>query len=31
MVGGVGMHCYLDDLCYNKIEIDKNVTISYGV
>lgn len=29
--GGIGMNCYLDDLCYNKIEIDKNVTISYGV
>lgn len=25
------MHCYLDDLCYDKIEIGKNVTISYGV
>lgn len=27
----IGMHCYLDDLCYDKIEIGKNVTISYGV
>ena len=25
------MHCYLDDLCYDKIDIGKNVTISYGV
>lgn len=25
------MRCYLDDLCYDKIEIGKNVTISYGV
>lgn len=33
MGGGtfIGMHCYLDDLCYDKIEIGKNVTISYGV
>lgn len=33
-IGGgtfIGMHCYLDDLCYDKIEIGKNVTISYGV
>lgn len=33
-VGGgtfIGMRCYLDDLCYDKIEIGKNVTISYGV
>lgn len=33
-IGGgsfVGMRCYLDDLCYDKIEIGKNVTISYGV
>ena len=32
-IGGgtfIGMHCYLDDLCYDKIEIGKNVTISYG-
>lgn len=27
----IGMHCYLDDQCYDKIEIGKNVTISYGV
>lgn len=27
----IGMKCYLDDLCYDKIEIGKNVTISYGV
>lgn len=27
----IGMHCYLDDLCYDKIDIGKNVTISYGV
>lgn len=27
----IGMHCYLDDLCYDKIEIGKNVIISYGV
>ena len=27
----IGMHCYLDDLCYDKIEIGRNVTISYGV
>lgn len=26
----IGMRCYLDDLCYDKIEIGKNVTISYG-
>ena len=25
------MRCYLDDLCFDKIEIGKNVTISYGV
>lgn len=33
-IGGgafIGMRCYLDDLCYDKIEIGKNVTISYGV
>lgn len=33
-IGGgtfIGMHCYLDDLCYDKMEIGKNVTISYGV
>ncbi len=27
----IGMHCYLDDLCYDKIVIGDNVTISYGV
>ena len=27
----IGMKCYLDDLCVDKIEIGKNVTISYGV
>lgn len=27
----IGMRCYLDDVCYDKIEIGKNVTISYGV
>lgn len=27
----IGMHCYLDDMCYDKIEIGNNVTISYGV
>lgn len=26
----IGMRCYLDDLCYDKIEIGNNVTISYG-
>ena len=25
------MRCYLDDMCYDKIEIGNNVTISYGV
>lgn len=33
-IGGgtfIGMRCYLDDLCYDKIVIGKNVTISYGV
>lgn len=25
------MKCYLDELCVDKIEIGKNVTISYGV
>ena len=32
-IGGgtfIGMRCYLDDLCYDKIEIGNNVTISYG-
>lgn len=27
----IGMKCYLDDLCNDKIEIGNNVTISYGV
>ena len=27
----IGMRCYLDDLCYDKIMIGRNVTISYGV
>ena len=27
----IGMRCYLDDMCYNLIEIGNNVTISYGV
>ena len=27
----IGMRCYLDDMCYDKIEIGENVTISYGV
>lgn len=27
----IGMKCYLDDLCVDKIEIGNNVTISYGV
>ena len=27
----IGMHCYLDDLCFDKIIIGNNVTISYGV
>ena len=33
-IGGgtfIGMHCYLDDLCYDKMEIGKKVIISYGV
>ena len=25
------MRCYLDDMCYDMIEIGDNVTISYGV
>ena len=32
-IGGgnfIGMRCYLDDLCYDKMEIGNNVTISYG-
>lgn len=27
----VGMRCYLDDLCYDKLEIGSNCIISYGV
>lgn len=27
----IGMKCYFDDLCVDKIEIKDNVTISYGV
>lgn len=27
----IGMKCYLDDLCVDKIVIGNNVTISYGV
>lgn len=27
----IGMRCYLDDMCYDLIEIGSNVTISYGV
>lgn len=27
----IGMKCYLDDMCYDKIEIQDNATISYGV
>ena len=27
----IGMKCYLDDLCYDKIVIGDNVGISYGV
>ena len=26
----IGMRCYLDDMCYDKIVIGKNVIISYG-
>lgn len=25
------MRCYLDDMCYDLVEIGNNVTISYGV
>ena len=33
MWGGtfIGMKCYFDDLCYDKMKIGRNVTISYGV
>lgn len=27
----IGMHCYLDDMCYDLLSIGNNVTISYGV
>lgn len=27
----VGMKCYFDDMCYDKMKIGNNVTISYGV
>lgn len=27
----IGMHCYLDDLCYDMLIIGNDVTISYGV
>lgn len=27
----IGMHCYLDDMCYDLLQIGNNVTISYGV
>ena len=27
----IGMKCYIDDLCVDKIEIGENVIISYGV
>lgn len=27
----IGMRCYLDDMCYDLINIGNNVTISYGV
>lgn len=27
----IGMKCYLDDMCYELIEIGDNVVISYGV
>lgn len=27
----IGMKCYLDDHCYKLIEIEDNVTVSYGV
>lgn len=26
----IGMHCYLDDMCYDLLSIGNNVTISYG-
>ena len=27
----IGMHCYLDDMCYDLMYIGNNVIISYGV
>lgn len=27
----IGMHCYLDDMCYDLLRIGNHVTISYGV
>lgn len=27
----IGMRCYLDDMCFDKLRIGDNVTISYGV
>ncbi len=27
----IGMRCYLDDMCYDMLEIGNHVTISYGV
>lgn len=27
----IGMHCYLDDMCYDLLKIGNNVIISYGV
>ena len=27
----IGMHCYLDDMCFDLMEIKDNVIISYGV
>ena len=27
----IGMHCYLDDMCYDLITIGNNCTVSYGV
>lgn len=27
----IGMRCYLDDMCYDLMEIGNHVTISYGV
>lgn len=27
----IGMKCYLDDMCYDLVTIEDNVTISYGV